>query len=95
MNIFDPSSLRQQKTYFVEHLPLDSFAKEQLKYKYAYNGIIQDFHINNDNSISLLFEELNVQEKEQQFTDSISMLCSMFSSPHYYTNLGEIGMAVI
>ncbi|MBO9728106.1 MAG: hypothetical protein J7623_05655 [Chitinophaga sp.] len=58
MSIIDPYSLIVKNNYFIDHPLLSEYAHTHLKYQTPYYGVIQDFQINADNSISLMYEEL-------------------------------------
>lgn len=89
MTIFDPLSLQIQRQYFVKHPQLDDYVKDHLKYKNPYYGLIQDFYINPDKTVNLLFEEIYISEDKMSSVDS-SLI--NINGKKYSTRLGEIAV---
>ncbi|ACU63274.1 SAM domain-containing protein [Chitinophaga pinensis] len=89
MTIFDPLSLQIKRQYFVKHPQLDDYVKDHLKYKNPYYGLIQDFYINPDKSVNLLFEEIYISEDNMSSADSSLV---NITGKKYSTRLGEIAV---
>ncbi|NML39457.1 hypothetical protein HHL17_19810 [Chitinophaga sp. G-6-1-13] len=95
MNIIDPRNLSVKQHYFVVHPLLNKYAKEHLQYRYAYEGVAQDFHINADGTTQILFEELNVEAAQHtsfNHNDSTGGFHTT-ASGNYISRLGEIGIS--
>jgi len=92
MNIFDPFSLELKSKYFVEHPKLTAYADEHLKAKRKYLGIIQDFKLNDDNTITYMFEEMDNYSVTNTYTSTTNGRMSTSSSTRYYTSLGSMGI---
>ncbi|MBW8684584.1 hypothetical protein [Chitinophaga rhizophila] len=93
MTVFDPVSLQLRRQYFVDHPQLDAYVKHRLRYRNAYRGLIQDFYINDDNGVSLLFEEIYVDDKTSGPLTAIDSLTAITSlQKGYRTRLGQIGI---
>lgn len=98
MNVIDPVELKVKTNYFVEHPQLDEYVKEHLKYKKPYYGVIQDFNLNDDHTVSLMFEELDIIEhRTNNYTGpggvgGGGVNTGVVGSVWYSTRLGEIGL---
>jgi hypothetical protein len=108
MNIIDPVALKVKEHFMVNHPDLNEYAKMHLRYKKPYYGAIQDFRINSDNTISLLFEEIDIIVHTHNSMPvgglstvgpsnggGVVMHSSYSSTTTYTTRLGEIGIAQI
>ncbi|TWV98010.1 hypothetical protein [Chitinophaga pinensis] len=89
MTIFDPLSLQIRRQYFVKHPQLNDYVKDHLKYKNPYYGLIQDFYVNPDKSVHLLFEEIYIT---QDVMSSIDSSLAGITGKKYSTRLGEIAV---
>ncbi len=92
MSVIDPFALAVSKKYFVDHPLLSDYAKEHLKYKKPYYGVIQDFRINEDNSITLMYEELEAKTEYYTSTTYINGRPSTSNRTSYSTRFGDIGI---
>ncbi|SDH35536.1 hypothetical protein [Chitinophaga filiformis] len=92
MNIFDPFSLELKNKYFVEHPKLTAYVDEHLKAKRKYLGIIQDFKLNDDNTITYLFEEMDNYSVTNTYTSYTNGRMSTRTTTHFYTDLGSMGI---
>jgi hypothetical protein len=92
MNIFDPFSLELKNKYFVEHPKLTAYADEHLKAKRKYLGIIQDFKLNDDNTITYMFEEMDNYSVTYTTTSTTNGRMSTTTHTHFYTDLGSMGI---
>lgn len=100
MNVIDPVALKVNSNYFVEHPKLDEYVKEHLKYKKPYYGVIQDFNINDDHTVSVMFEELDIIEHRSSSSTyggpgggvGVVGVHSGVGAVWYSTRLGEIGI---
>ncbi|MFY0253954.1 hypothetical protein ACDQ55_08380 [Chitinophaga sp. 30R24] len=103
MNVINPNSLEVRKKYFIDHPELSDYAKNHLKYKKPYYGVIQDFRINTDSTITLMFEELNAQKDTRVTTNynnipggtTSTRSSSTSTSTSISTTLGDIGIVRI
>lgn len=95
MNVIDPENLNVKQHYFVTHPMLDKYAQRHLGYKNKYQGVIQDFNLNNDGTIHLLMEELDIITHTSMSTGNVGGNGPMTTSSrtYYTTRLGEIGVA--
>ncbi|MCF6407256.1 hypothetical protein L3C95_30460 [Chitinophaga filiformis] len=92
MNIFDPFSLELKNKYFVEHPKLTAYAEEHLKAKRKYLGIIQDFKLNDDNTITYMFEEMDNYSVTHTSTSYTNGRMSTHMTTRFYTDLGSMGI---
>jgi len=94
MTLIDPASLKVQDHFFVNHPDLDKYAQKHLKYKKPYYGAIQNFNINPDNTISFLYEEMDIIEHSYSYTTggANGAPASYHTTTTYSTRLGEIGI---
>ncbi|MBV7531268.1 hypothetical protein [Chitinophaga sp. sic0106] len=66
LNVIDPVALKIGKEIYINHPGLNNYAKDRLGYKKHYYGVIQDFRIHDDGSLTLMFEELDAQIKQSE-----------------------------
>lgn len=92
MNVFDPLTLELKKKYFIEHKKLTAYADEHLKAKRPYLGIIQDFKLNEDNTITYMFEEMDNYSVTSTYTSYTNGRMSTRTTTRFYTKLGSIGI---
>jgi hypothetical protein len=90
MNVIDPATIKVTKKYFINHPRLSDFTEKHLKYKNPYVGVIQDFRINPDHSITLMYEEMKQTHPSISSTSSASGRTTTHTST--YTQLGDIGI---
>ncbi|UYQ91981.1 hypothetical protein MKQ68_18000 [Chitinophaga horti] len=92
MHIIDPASLDVKKHYFLEHPQLTKYAADRLKLKRQYFGVIQDFRLNRDSTITYMFEELDNYTTTSVSTTTTNGRTSTSTRSRYFTDLGAIGV---
>jgi hypothetical protein len=90
MNVIDPATIKVTKKYFINHPRLSDFTEKHLKYKNPYVGVIQDFRINSDHSITLMYEEMKRANPSISTTSTATGRTS--TSVSTFTQLGDIGI---
>ncbi|WP_291912553.1 hypothetical protein [Chitinophaga sp. CB10] len=106
LNVIDPIALKIGKEMYIDHPALNAYSKDRLGYKKPYYGVIQDFRVHDDGSLTLMFEELDAQIRQSQtryfnptgsspgFSNSPNSAASMSvgSTTSAYTKLGDMGI---
>lgn len=95
MNIIDPFVLAVKNKYFIDHPQLSEYAKDHLKYKKPYYGVIQDFRLNTDSTITLMYEELDAQVNHTTTTTFVNGQMRTGDRTSISTTLGDIGVVRI
>ncbi|WP_349318298.1 hypothetical protein [Chitinophaga sp. MM2321] len=91
MAIVDPAALQVTNKYFIDHPDLSTYAREHLKYKKPYYGVIQDFRLNPDTSVTLMYEELKIiYNKSSSYKTGAGGTAGGLTSIR--TRLGDIGV---
>ncbi|WPV68147.1 hypothetical protein [Chitinophaga sp. LS1] len=93
MSVIDPVSLNVKKHYLVEHPVLSKYVSDHLHPKDAYFAAIQDFRINDDNTITYLFERLSNRTVTTNST-TVDAKGHFSSTTHVYItgHFGDIGI---
>lgn len=98
MNVIDPFGLTVKNKYFIDHPQLSDYAKDHLKYKKPYYGVIQDFRLNGDSTITLMYEELDAKIRTSTTPGTSSATTGYHpssTSTSVTTRLGDIGVVRI
>lgn len=99
MNVLDPAALEVKNHYLIKHPKLSAYVEQHNKDKkkkkgkenQEYSGVIQDFRLNSDSTITYLFEDMN--NDIYTYTTPPSAGYSSFSERSVYsTTLGDIGI---
>lgn len=93
VNIIDPGKMKSTGSFLVTQDLLNQYVNKYLGYKHAYGGEIQDFLINEDNSITLLYEELDRKVHHHSYQSSGGSTQGGMDT--YSTRLGEIGISIL
>jgi hypothetical protein len=98
MNIIDPATQEVKNHYLIKHPKLSAYVEQYIKVKKknkkVYNGVIQDFRLNSDSTITYLFEYMNnyVSTRTSTSFNSRTGAASTTTRSVLCTTLGDIGI---
>ena len=95
MNVIDPFGLTVKNKYFIDHPALSDYAQDHLKYRKPYYGVVQDFRLNADSTITVMYEELDAEIRHSTSTSYTNGQASTSHQTTVTTTLGDIGVVRI